>query len=83
MTNLVYYAAGMIAHRSGMMMPRGGIPMVGVGRARYAFANPPVNYYFNPYMEESADVYGHQRPPFHRERGTYNYTNINLLVFLT
>ena len=59
----------MIGHRGGMVMPRGGIPVIGIGRAGYTLASPPVDYYFSPYLEESVDIYGRQRPPAHLGRG--------------
>ena len=56
---------GMIGHRGGMMIPRGGIPVMGVGRGEYHFSGPPVDYFFDPYMDENIEIYGGRRPPFH------------------
>ena len=44
----------------GMMMPRPGVPMMGMGRGGFPpIAGPPMDmYYYNPYMEEGMGFYG-------------------------
>ena len=65
------YITGVIGHHGrGVMIPRGGIPIMGVGRGDYPFAGPTVDYYFNPYVEESMEIYGGGRPSFHRGIGS-------------
>ena len=68
----------MMDHRGGMMMPRGGIPMMGIGRGGYPFAGPPMDYYFNPYMEESMDFYSGGRPPFHHAIGKFGGFRVDM-----
>lgn len=72
MSSFDHDTGGIIGRRGGMVTPRGtgGIPMIGIGRAGYALASPPMDYYFSPYSEETVDFYGRQRPPVHLDRGT-------------
>ena len=49
------------------MLP-GGMPVMGIGRAGYHPAGPPMEYMYDPYMEGSMGYYG-GRPPFHPARG--------------
>ena len=62
---------GMVGHRGGVMMPRGRVPMMGVGRGGYPFPGHPVDYYFNPYLDENVDLYGGGRPPYHHGIGKF------------
>ena len=43
----------------GMMMPRPGVPMIGMGRGGFPPMGPPIDmYYYNPYMGEGMGFYG-------------------------
>ena len=43
----------------GMMMPRPGMPMMGMGRGGYPpMAGPPMDMYYYPYMGEGMGFYG-------------------------
>ena len=61
----------MVSRRGGILMPRGGIQMMGIGRGGYPLNSPPCDYFFNPYMEESMEFYGGGRPPFHHGIGMF------------
>ena len=50
------------------MMPRGGMPMMGMGRGGFPPHGPPMDYFY-PYMEEGMGYYGGGRPPFHAGPG--------------
>lgn len=68
---ICYFITGMIGRRGGVMMPRGGIPMMGVDRGGYPFAGPPLDYFFNPYLDEGMEFFGGGRPPFHHGLGKF------------
>ena len=60
-----------MGRRGGVMMPRGRMPMMSVGRGGYPFPGHPADFYFNPYLDENVEFYGHGKPPYHREMGKF------------
>ena len=56
----MYGPGGMGPGPRGMMMPRPGVPMMGMGRGGFPpIAGPPMDmYYYNPYMGEGMGFYG-------------------------
>ena len=56
----MYGPGGMAPGPRGMMMPRPGVPMMGMGRGGFPpMAGPPMDmYYYNPYMGEGMGFYG-------------------------
>ena len=50
-----------------MMMPRPGMHMMGMGRGGYPphGHGPPMDYYYNTYMDEGMGYYGGGRHPYH------------------
>ncbi|CAI8054149.1 Msx2-interacting protein [Geodia barretti] len=56
----MYGPGGMGPGPRGMMMPRPGVPMMGMGRGGFPpMAGPPMDmYYYNPYMGEGVGFYG-------------------------
>ena len=43
----------------GMMIPRPGVPMMGMGRGGFPPMGPPMDmYYYNPYMGEGMGFFG-------------------------
>ena len=56
----MYGPGGMGPGPRAMMMPRPGVPMMGMGRGGYPpMAGPPMDmYYYNPYMGEGMGFYG-------------------------
>jgi len=49
------------------MMPRPGMNMMGMGRGGFPphGHGPPMDFYYNPYMDDGMGYYGGGRPPFH------------------
>lgn len=56
----MYGPGGMGPGPRGMMIPRPGVPMMGMGRGGFPpMAGPPMDmYYYNPYMGEGMGFYG-------------------------
>ena len=56
----MYGPGGMGPGPRGMMIPRPGVPVMGMGRGGFPpMAGPPMDmYYYNPYMGEGMGFYG-------------------------